>query len=53
MKEDKKYIATIELKNKTILKLEKEDIIELAKQIEEIKERETTIIKLQRTRKRD
>lgn len=51
--EDKKYIAEIELKDGSILKLEKEDIIELAKMIEEIKERETTTIKLQRKRKRD
>lgn len=51
--EDKKYIAEIELKDGSILKLEKKDIIELAKLIDNIKERGTTTIKLQRKRKRD
>lgn len=48
---EKKYIAIIELVDGSILKLEKEDLLELAKLVEEIQNKDTTTIKLQRIKK--
>lgn len=48
---EKKYIAIIELVDGSILKLEKEDLLELAKLVEEIQNKDTTTIKLQRVKK--
>ena len=47
----KKYIAIIELGDGSILKLEKEDLLELAKLVDEVKNKDTTTIKLQRVKK--
>ena len=48
---EKKYIAIIELDDGSILKLEKEDLLELAKLVDEVKNKDTTTIKLQRVKK--
>lgn len=48
---EKKYIAIIELVDGSILKLEKEDLLELAKLVDEVKNKDTTTIKLQRIKK--
>lgn len=48
---EKKYIAIIELIDGSILKLEKEDLLELAKLVDEVKNKDTTTIKLQRVKK--
>lgn len=48
---EKKYIAIIELVDGSILKLEKEDLLELAKLVDEVKNKDTTTIKLQRVKK--
>lgn len=48
---EKKYVAIIELSDGSILKLEKEDLLELAKLVEEIQNKDTTTIKLQRIKK--
>ena len=48
---EKKYIAIIELVDGSILKLEKENLLELAKLVDEVKNKDTTTIKLQRVKK--
>ena len=48
---EKKYIAIIELVDGSILELEKEDLLELAKLVDEVKNKDTTTIKLQRVKK--